>query len=438
MTLKIIGFSYWRRVLRKNNVPETDFEDHMKHRSNNFCHALAITKHLQKAFYKINATWTSQVCLSIRKLKCPHRHRVKSSRREIVITLSSYQNISSCITGKQMEQIDLDSESDTETVEEGEILEEPQEYIEYDDDSKIKQESEEMEYYISSDSEYEVNSDKVIPPYPKNKSVTAVVIEDNQNGKISHPTPSSKVLLKCCFCVSRCRPKNILNHLKNVHKDETTKNPNPVLRECLNKILKKEWPSNWKYWTELKELKKKISLNPQNVMHKLQFGSFPDQKSCGRRHSGENFQGAQGLQVTGAVDRQAVAVAGHVLCKALFLAARWIGNQAVAGNGQFMNTPLQHNGPGPQQHQPLQHYGHVLKQQHKQLKHHGHVLQQNQPLQVNDLENSRLGLDELRLKLASINSKISLHMRPPVDQKLMSELYQQQYEVNQAIQSLYY
>ena len=67
-----------------------------------------------------------------------------------------------------MEQINLDS--DTENVEEGEkSIEGPKEYVEYDDESKIKQESEEMEYYISSDSGDEVGRDEVISPSNQSK-----------------------------------------------------------------------------------------------------------------------------------------------------------------------------------------------------------------------------------------------------------------------------
>ena len=247
-----------------------------------------------------------------------------------------------------MEQINLDS--DTENVEEGEkSIEGPKEYVEYDDESKIKQESEEMEYYISSDSGDEVGRDEVISPCTNQKSVSAVIeeIEDNQTVKIPHQTPS-KILLECCFCVSNCRPKNFLNHLKKVHKIETIKNPNPALRECLKGILMKEWPSNWKYWSELQELKKYL----QNVKHDCRADSFPDQKTSGQSNSREQCQRAQGLLVNRALDSQEKLLHYYNL-KALLLASTVVGN--------FAGAALQRYGPSLQQHQQLQNYGPVFQ-----------------------------------------------------------------------------
>ena len=173
LALKIKGFSYWRRSQRKLKLPEVEFEEQMENATKKFRNSLTIAKHLQRSFLKIVKTHKNSQnvpkvemyyhCLSIENLKRPHRHKVKSGKEDVVVNISSYRNISSCITGKRMEQVALDSDSDTEMVNGGvKSLGYSREYVEYDE-TEIEQERGDIEY-ISSDSE--IGGDEVIPLPP--------------------------------------------------------------------------------------------------------------------------------------------------------------------------------------------------------------------------------------------------------------------------------
>ena len=229
--LKIKGFTYWKRSLRKLALPQVELEENINDASSKYCNALTITKVLKAAFYKIIQSYQKEKnvfsmyhhCLSIKKLKSPHRHRVKSCREEIVIDItSSFHNISSCITGRKMQQVVLNSDSETEVCERLPINE-PQEYFE--PDTKIKSE----EIIISSDSEDGIEiiatNPDLIPARPV-ENVNPLMIKIN-------PIKEGPMLIQCCFCNATCRSKNLLKHCKKVHRVEMTRRCTEAYHEFL-------------------------------------------------------------------------------------------------------------------------------------------------------------------------------------------------------------
>ena len=309
--MKIKGFSYWRRSQKKFNLPEVEFEEQMEN-ANEYRNALTIARHLQKEFHKIENSYKKSQnvpkvkiyhhCLRIKKLKRPHRHRhkVKSGKEEIVINISSYGNISSCITGKRWEQVYLDADSDTENVNVGVKSQgDSSEYVEYDE-TEIKQENEDIEY-ISSDSE--IGGDEVIPPPPPSicfqdsPSATDFQLNQDPNYLMLTTDPNIQyefvfqrygkevsvmidknmvkkdfvdiskreggeipvsVLIKCCAlnCKAKPKPKNFLKHLRKAHKKELV----------FMKNHSKNWAIVWANWlNNVQKLKEeKICLDPDS------------------------------------------------------------------------------------------------------------------------------------------------------------------------------
>ena len=194
-TLKIKGFTYWKRSLRKLDIPHFELEDKS---SSTFCDALTIAKVLSTRFLRLHSIEFSMYhhCLSIKKLKSPHQHRVKSCKEEIVIDISSFRNISSCIKGRKKQQIFLDSDSETDDIcekvdERTKNSIETPEYFELDNPN-IKCEK----IVISSDSE----DDKDVNP----KMITTDPLEKDP-------------WTKCCICECRIKQKNLEKHFRNVH-----------------------------------------------------------------------------------------------------------------------------------------------------------------------------------------------------------------------------
>ena len=219
--LKIKGFTYWRRSLRKLDIPQLELEENIKDGAPTFFNALTIAKVLKAAFYKIlrsdkvdkDVFSMYHHCLSISKLKSPHRHRVKSCNEEIVIDISSsYRNISSCITGRKMQQVFLDSDSETEDCEKLPVNEpNDKEYFEPVD--KIKSES----ITISSDSEDGI---EIIPTTPAQNPARPV---ETENPWMICSVPKEGPSIQCHFCHAKCKSKNLLKHYNKVHHAEMSK-----------------------------------------------------------------------------------------------------------------------------------------------------------------------------------------------------------------------
>ena len=262
--LKIKGFTYWRRSLRKLDLPKVELEENINDGAPMFCNALTIAKVLKVAFYKIVQSGKVDKsvfsmyhhCLSINKLKSPHRHRVKSCKEEIVIDISSsYRNISSCITGRKMQQVVLDSDSEKEVCERLPVSK-PKVIEYFEPVEKVKSE----EISISSDSEDGI---EIIQTTPGQNPARPVVAE---NPWMICSFPREGPLIKCHFCNAKCKSKNLLKHYSKVHYAEMSKRCTDAFNEFLNSRLRSGHDGELEHGAAISFIHSKHKEIPQTII----------------------------------------------------------------------------------------------------------------------------------------------------------------------------
>ena len=394
--LKIKGFTYWRRSLRKLDLPQVELEENINDGATRFFNALTIAKVLKAAFYKIirsgkvceNVFSLYHHCLSIRKLKSPHRHRVKSCKEEIVIDISSsYRNISSCITGRKLQQVVLDSDSETEACEKLPVNKpKDKEYFEPVD--KIKSER----ITISSDSEDGIEIIQTTPAQNPSRPVAA------ENPWVISSVPKEVSIIQCHFCKAKCKSKNLLKHYNKVHHAEMSKRCTEAFNEFLNSRLRSGHDGDLEHGAAISFIHNKHKEIPQKIIK--DFVTY-------KRHFVEAAK-KQETTKDGAMDNAAGVASQNFPCNL----GRGMGTFVELGGGHHNQSAWD--------------------------KIQSSKAQPKTALQAparDQLQNQGL-IDLLRLKIASIRGQINIRLQHPPDSTgyiTLAQLYREEAKLQQQL-----
>ena len=394
--LKIKGFTYWRRSLRKLDLPQVELEENINDGAPTFFNALTIAKVLKAAFYKIirsakvdkNVFSLYHHCLSIRKLKSPHRHRVKSCKEEIVIDISSsYRNISSCITGRKLQQVVLDSDSETEACEKLPVNKpKDKEYFEPVD--KIKSER----ITISSDSEDGIEIIQTTPAQNPSRPVAA------ENPWVISSVPKEVSIIQCHFCKAKCKSKNLLKHYNKVHHAEMSKRCTEAFNEFLNSRLRSGHDGDLEHGAAISFIHNKHKEIPQKIIK--DFVTY-------KRHFVEAAK-KQETTKDGAMDNAAGVASQNFPCNL----GRGMGTFVELGGGHHNQSAWD--------------------------KIQSSKAQPKTALQAparDQLQNQGL-IDLLRLKIASIRGQINIRLQHPPDSTgyiTLAQLYREEAKLQQQL-----